>query len=371
MADNFGATPGSGITGAADDIGGVLHPRVKLIHGIDGVNDGDVALTNPLPAQLRDSDGTDVALSTKLGATNETAPATDTASSGLNGRLQRIAQRITSLIALVPAALTGSGNFKVSLQESNASQAVTVADGASVTFGAKADAKSTATDTTSVSAMSVWKQISASVQAAAASLAGTIAVSVASLPLPTGASTSANQSTGNTSLSNIDTNAGTTADAAATAGSTGTISAKLRAISRDLVSNIVLAAGANLIGDVGIQPRTSGGLTVYKLNSAASTNATSLKASAGQIYSVQVFNTNASARYLKFYNKASSPTVGTDTPVKVLTIPGNANGAGLVLSWPQGIAFGTGIAFAATTGAADSDTGAVAANEIIINIDYK
>lgn len=40
-----------------------------------------------------------------IGAVNETAPASDTASSGLNGRLQRVAQRITSLIALVPASL--------------------------------------------------------------------------------------------------------------------------------------------------------------------------------------------------------------------------------------------------------------------------
>jgi hypothetical protein len=42
---------------------------------------------------------------TKVGALTETAPATDTASSGLNGRLQRVAQRITSLIALLPSAL--------------------------------------------------------------------------------------------------------------------------------------------------------------------------------------------------------------------------------------------------------------------------
>lgn len=42
---------------------------------------------------------------TLLGAVNEAAPGTDTASSGLNGRLQRIAQRLTSLIALVPASL--------------------------------------------------------------------------------------------------------------------------------------------------------------------------------------------------------------------------------------------------------------------------
>lgn len=48
--------------------------------------------------------------------------------------------------------------------------AVTVADGADVTLGSKADARSTATDTTAITAMSVLKQISFSIQAAAASL---------------------------------------------------------------------------------------------------------------------------------------------------------------------------------------------------------
>jgi hypothetical protein len=51
---------------------------------------------------------------------------------------------------------------------------VTQADGASVTLGAKADAKSTATDTTAITLMSVAKQISASIQAAAASLAAAL-----------------------------------------------------------------------------------------------------------------------------------------------------------------------------------------------------
>lgn len=56
-----------------------------------------------------DADSTPVAWSTEgkaqLGSLTETAPASDTASSGLNGRLQRIAQRLTSLIALIPASL--------------------------------------------------------------------------------------------------------------------------------------------------------------------------------------------------------------------------------------------------------------------------
>ncbi len=42
---------------------------------------------------------------TLTGAVTETAPGTDTASSGLNGRLQRIAQRVSALIALLPVSL--------------------------------------------------------------------------------------------------------------------------------------------------------------------------------------------------------------------------------------------------------------------------
>jgi hypothetical protein len=51
---------------------------------------------------------------TRIGDVTETAPANDTASSGLNGRLQRIAQRLTSLIALLPSALV-SGRLDVNL----------------------------------------------------------------------------------------------------------------------------------------------------------------------------------------------------------------------------------------------------------------
>jgi hypothetical protein len=45
------------------------------------------------------------ALRVLTGDLTETAPLTDTASSGLNGRLQRIAQRITSLISLLPSSI--------------------------------------------------------------------------------------------------------------------------------------------------------------------------------------------------------------------------------------------------------------------------
>lgn len=56
-------------------------------------------------------------LSDEMGSKTETAPTTDTASSGLNGRLQRVAQRLTSLIALLPTSLTSNGNLRVSVNE--------------------------------------------------------------------------------------------------------------------------------------------------------------------------------------------------------------------------------------------------------------
>lgn len=106
--------------------------------------------------------------------------------------------------------------------------------------------------------------------------------------------------------------------------------------------------------------------TGFRLVSAATTNATSVKASAGTLYSITAFNLNAAVRYVKFYNKASAPTVGTDTPVATFAIPASTTGAGFAIEFPFGFDFATGIAYATTTGAADSDTAAVAANEIVL-----
>ena len=132
------------------------------------------------------------------------------------------------------------------------------------------------------------------------------------------------------------------------------------------VQRVTLASDST--GQVSLAPKTSGGLSVSRTISAASTNATSVKASAGQLYSVMASNTNAAARYLKIYNKASAPTVGSDTPVMTILIPPNSSG--VVATWESGLAFGTGIALALTTGVTDADTGAVAANEIVAHLFY-
>lgn len=105
---------------------------VRVVHGDpDGLRPGvklQIRAVGSAPAQTDENDATDVwgdrsgriiiaakdtAGQDQVGALLETAPTTDIAASGLNGRLQRIAQRITSLIALLPAALGAGGGLKV------------------------------------------------------------------------------------------------------------------------------------------------------------------------------------------------------------------------------------------------------------------
>ena len=104
------------------------------------------------------------------------------------------------------------------------------------------------------------------------------------------------------------------------------------------------------------------------LSAAADTNATSAKASAGDVFSIYGHNANAAARYLKFYNKASAPTVGTDTPVLTLHL---AASSPFKFEFAKGCYFSTGIAYALTTGVADADTGALTAADILaLNVVY-
>ena len=117
-------------------------------------------------------------------------------------------------------------------------------------------------------------------------------------------------------------------------------------------------------------PVTSGGLSKFHLVGAATDNATNVKASAGQLYSITAFNLNASPRYIKFHNTAGVPTAGAGVTDSFL-IPGNTSGAGLVLNIDKGIAFSTGIGITLVTGIADANTTAISASEVLINVYFK
>ena len=119
-------------------------------------------------------------------------------------------------------------------------------------------------------------------------------------------------------------------------------------------------------------PNNSGvnGTTPYKLISLATTNANVVKVTPGNLYSIVAIGLTSIVRYLKLYNKASAPTVGTDIPVMTIPIPANTQGAGIAIPFSMGVNFPLGIALAITTGSADNNNVAVAAGDVIINLTY-
>jgi hypothetical protein len=127
----------------------------------------------------------------------------------------------------------------------------------------------------------------------------------------------------------------------------------------------------SISGTVQVQPSAStnfGFSSFHTLVAAGSTNATSVKASTGVIGTCVLTNTSASFRYVKLFNKASAPTVGTDTPVIQFPI---APSSTLDVSTAfVGMRFSTGIAYATTTGSALLDTGAVTAGDVLVNLTY-
>lgn len=114
-------------------------------------------------------------------------------------------------------------------------------------------------------------------------------------------------------------------------------------------------------------------VTNATLNSAATTNATSVKAAQGTVYSITASNQSAAAKFVKLYNKASAPTVGTDIPILTIAVPvGSATVINIssVNFGTQGFTLNTGIALAITNLIADSDATAVAVGDVKVMVAY-
>lgn len=169
------------------------------------------------------------------------------------------------------------------------------------------------------------------------------------------------------------TNLGKAEDAVAASGDTGIA---VWAVRRDTPTSNVNAAGDYAeIGVSGngavwttvVPTAAQVGCTVSRVISAATTNATSVKASAGQVYGWVLCNNAASAKFVKLYNKASAPTVGTDIPVMTIAVPANQT---VLIELKNGIKFATGIALAITGAYADADTTATAAGDVVAHLLY-
>lgn len=171
---------------------------------------------------------------------------------------------------------------------------------------------------------------------------------------------------------------GSTAPAVATLTVDSVLITDHNEISAEIVGGRGLTSGgrgipvsaANVLTTVSTPTYYSGGWPYqFSLISAATTNATLVKSSAGNLGFLHVTNTSANVRYLKLYNKTAVPVVGTDTPIFTFVIPANFSGtigipdAGLRM-------FTAGISYAITGAYAASDTTAIGAGEIVINGAY-
>lgn len=115
-----------------------------------------------------------------------------------------------------------------------------------------------------------------------------------------------------------------------------------------------------------LAPATTGGCSKYHAVAAASTNAANIKASAGQVFSVRVFNNAAYPIYVKLHNTAGVPTAGAG----VVETIGVQAGTHVNHVLPPGSAFSTGIGITIVKGITDADATAVALSDGVVDVHY-
>jgi hypothetical protein len=106
MADNVGYTPGSGATVAADEIGGVLHQRVKLGIGDDGTA-VDVSEDNPMPVTLTQGEVVE-ALEAMRMAVQALSRSIGQSMPDVAGRLRVVVDAITGSLTLATITTVGT-----------------------------------------------------------------------------------------------------------------------------------------------------------------------------------------------------------------------------------------------------------------------
>ena len=392
MADNVTLnTMTGGDSVGADDILGIKYQRMKLVIGADGVNDGDVASTNPLPVT-----GT---VTANLSATdNAVLDAIEVDTTSIDGKITACN---TGAVTLSGGTVTTITNV-VHVDDNASSITTDIVDGGSVTLGAKADARSTATDATAVTVMQVLKEISYMEQTPASRAvtnAGTFPVQ-ATLGTETTkvigtVNVASGQSIGVTSGTATNCKVEAAIAASQTLGTVTTLtnwegvladdgsftvgSSKVRPVG--LLADETSTDSVDE-GDVGI-PRmtldrkaivtdypsaTGEGLDIFRSIDVDETEE-DIKASAGKIFGWYLHNAHTATLFVKFYNAtAADTTVGTTTPLMTIPLPA---GASANVEFGKGLKFSTALCIACTTGVADDDTGAPAANMLIANIFYK
>jgi len=139
--------------------------------------------------------------------------------------------------------------------------------------------------------------------------------------------------------------------------------------------SVVVASGTittvstvTTVGTAGVPPVPA---TPYFVNSAATTNGALILTGTSGLQAFYATNIGAAVAYVKLYNKATAPTVGTDVPEMIIAVPaavGTVAGAATLPIGYSGFRFPLGLGIAITGLMADTDTTAVAAGQVKVKL---
>ncbi len=141
------------------------------------------------------------------------------------------------------------------------------------------------------------------------------------------------------------------------------------------INGVAITGGAPGQLPVNPQPTTTGGLSVYTVQPAASDNHATIKASAGQVYKISITGnaTQTTVQYVRLYNAAGGFN-GCNSATNLIysnAIPFSTEGSGILDLWSNGMAFSTGISICITGGYGNTDTTNATASAMNVNIGYK
>jgi hypothetical protein len=111
--------------------------------------------------------------------------------------------------------------------------------------------------------------------------------------------------------------------------------------------------------------------TAYTATTTASTNGANVKATGASLGEISVSNPTATACFVKLYNKATAPTVGTDVPILTIRVAatGSAGDTVSLNFGPMGKRFASGLGIAVTAGVAATDVANAVAG-VVVSLTY-
>jgi hypothetical protein len=389
-------TPGSGLTMKSKDIGGVHSMQPNLVDSAGAEILGAVTASpaaNTIGARL-------VTINTTLGTPFQAGGSIANTEFGATQSGTWNINDITGTISLPTGAATAAKQPSLGTAGSASSNVITVQGIAAMTplLANPGTAANWAIGATAAAvpanAVRVGVNIGGNLQGATGILVGshnaqtvavvnsagsqlsTFPVSIASAQVASGAYASGAFASGSFASGSIASGAmvdlGAQGDSAC-GSATGTCS--LIALQKYLNSQQASAipAGTNIIGQIYVQPTTSGGLSTYFFQPDASDNNLVVKNGAGQVFKISVTNNQSTINYLRLYDAGTGfDGCNSATNLKYqMLIPGNASGTGFSDSWDLGMAFTNGISVCVTSAYGTTSTTAATASAMSVNIGYK